>query len=542
MPQQPCNKAKQKKNKALKSILKQQLEQLVANGTYLLLKGALRGIEKEGLRVDYSGALSQQAHPEGLGSALTNSTITTDFSEALLEFVTPVFKDAAAALQFLEDLHRFTYSQLSEELIWAGSMPCHIPDSAAIPIARFGPSHLGQLKHIYRIGLEHRYGKMMQTIAGIHYNFSLPDDFWRTFQEQQGDTASLQSFRSSCYFKMIRNFRRHSWLLLYLFGASPALCDSFLKGKNHSLQKLYDHTLYLPYATSLRMSDLGYSTKVQSSLNICFNHLNTYIASLDEAIHTAYPPYEKIGVKVDGQYRQLSSSILQIENEYYSDIRPKRGTRKGEKPLQALRKDGVEYVEVRNTDINPFLPVGIDTQQALFIDTFLISCLLMSDEDVCPAECKMVRDNLQKVTTRGREPGLLLTTPKGEITVTEAGYAVLSQLKMTGELLDQIHKTWGYSSSVDAQIQKLKDPSLTPSAQVLKALQETGLEYPEWILSKSREHKELFSLSPLNTATMQDFARKARESLKEQQQREAGDTLAFDQFLAAYLANKGTNR
>lgn len=526
----------------MKSILKQQLEKLVTNGTFLLLKGALRGIEKEGLRVDYSGALSKRAHPEGLGSALTNSTITTDFSEALLEFVTPVFQDAAAALQFLENLHCFTYSELHEELIWAGSMPCNIPDSAAIPIARFGSSHIGQLKHIYRIGLEHRYGKMMQTIAGIHYNFSLPDDFLRALQEQQGNTSSLQSFRSSCYFKMIRNFRRHSWLPLYLFGASPALCASFLKGKPHNLQKMHDHTLYLPYATSLRMSDLGYSTKVQSSLNICFNHLNTYIASLDKAIHTPYPPYENIGVKVDGQYRQLSSSILQIENEYYSDIRPKRGTRTGEKPLHALRKKGVEYIEVRHTDINPFLPVGIDTRQALFIDTFLISCLLMSDEDVCPTECKMVNDNLQKVTTRGREPGLVLATPKGETTLAEAGYALLGQVKMTGALLDQIHETKDYSRSVDAQIEKLQDPTLTPSAQVLTALQETGLEYPQWIVLKSREHKDFFSLSPSTASVLQDFAWKAKESLKEQQLLEARDTQDFDLFLAAYLADTGTGR
>lgn len=521
----------------MESVLKQQLEQLVSNGTCSHLKGALHGIEKEGLRVDYSGELSQKAHPEGLGSALTNSNITTDYSEALLELITPVFEAPEAAIQFLENLHRFSYSHLKEELIWAGSMPCHIPDSTSIPIAQFGSSNIGQLKHIYRVGLEHRYGKMMQIIAGIHYNFSLADDFWRAFQEQQGNTETLQSFRSSSYFKMIRNFRRHSWLLLYLFGASPALCDSFLKGKSHKLQTLQDHTLYLPYATSLRMSDLGYSTKVQSSLNICFNQLNTYVDSLDRAIHTSYPPYGEVGVKVDGKYRQLNSNILQIENEYYSDIRPKRVAQSGEKPLHALRKRGVEYIEVRNIDINPFLMVGIDTQQALFIDTFLVSCLLMSDEDICPNECKMVRDNLQKVTTRGREPGLMLATPKGEATLAEAGYTFLVQVQMTAELLDQVHKTKAYSLSVDAQTRKLEDPSLTPSAQVLAALRKTGLSYAQWILLKSREHKETLSHASSSTTVLEDLARRAKVSLEEQQQIEASDTLSFDQFLAAYLAH-----
>ena len=524
------------KSKTLESNLEQQLAQLVENGTSSFLKGALRGIEKEGLRVDSLGELSEKPHPLGLGSALTNKTITTDFSEALVEFVTPVFTNGTAALMFLENLHRFAYGQLDEELIWAGSMPCHITDSAAVPVARYGSSNIGRLKHVYRVGLEHRYGKMMQTIAGIHYNFSLPDDFWRALQEQQGNIEPLQVFRSSCYFKMIRNFRRYSWLLYYLFGASPALDISFLKGKGHNLHPLHDSTLYLPYATSLRMSDLGYSTKAQASLSICFNHLKTYIASLDKAIHTAYPAYEKIGVKVNGQYRQMSSSILQIENEYYSDIRPKRGIRSGEKPLLALRSDGVEYIEVRLLDINPFLPVGIDNRQALYIDVFLITCLLLSDTVLCPVECRMVTDNLQKVLTRGREPGLLLVTPRGETTLAEAGKALLEKIQMTGELLDQVHRTSDYSLSVDEQIQKLEDPTLTPSAQVLAALQESGLEYTEWIVQKSREHRQTFLAMTSDTAILPDLAVAAEESLREQQLLEAADTLDFDEFLAAYLA------
>ncbi len=521
----------------MESVLKQQLDQLVASGTSSLLRGTRHGIEKEGLRVDSFGELSQKAHPVGLGAALTNSNITTDYSEALLEFITPPFETAEAAIQFLENLHRFTYSQLGEELIWAGSMPCHVPNAAAIPIADFGTSHIGKMKHIYRVGLEHRYGKMMQIIAGIHYNFSLSDDFWRGLQEQQKNTATLQSFRSSSYFKMIRNFRRHSWLLLYLFGASPALCDSFLKGKPHNLQTLHGNTLYLPYATSLRMSDIGYSTTAQASLSICFNHLNTYIDSLDQAIRTSYPPYEKIGVKVDGEYRQLNSNILQIENEYYSDIRPKRVIESGERPLQGLRKGGVEYIEVRNIDINPFLSVGIDTQQSLFIDTFLISCLLMQDEDLCPNECKMVSENLRKVTTRGREAGLLLATHEGDVALTEVGNTLLAQIHQTGELLDQLYETKAYSRSVSAQSQKLTDVSLTPSAQVLTALQKSGLNYTDWVLLKSREHKEAFSCSPADRTILEDLAQRAKVSLTEQQQLEASETLDFDQFLAAYQAS-----
>lgn len=523
----------------MKLDLKHQLKQLVDHGNHSYLLGALRGIEKEGLRVDGKGKLAQTGHPTGLGSALTNSNITTDYSESLLELITPVFKSSDAALLFLSDLHHFTYQHLSEELLWAGSMPCDLSGSGSIPIAEFGSSHEGQLKHVYRVGLEHRYGKMMQTIAGIHYNFSLPDEFWGAFQQQQKNSETLQAFRSSCYFKMIRNFRRNSWILLYLFGASPALSHSFLDGRKHNLQPLYEQTLYLPYATSLRMSDLGYSNKVQSSLDICFNHLDSYLDSLSLAVHTSSPLYERIGVKIDGTYRQLNSNILQIENEYYSDIRPKRVVREGEKPLHALREKGVEYIEVRSTDINPFLPLGIDNLQAQFFDTFLISCLLMNDDDVCPScpdECKMVNDNLQKVITRGREPGLLLETPQGQASLVEVGKSLLFQLQMTGRMLDQVHDNDAYSSSVTCQIEKLDDVSRTPSAMVLTALQETGLEYTDWVLLKSNEHKDSFTRCSANKSRLTELAENAMESHQEQRYLEAQNTGTFDQFLEDYLA------
>ena len=522
----------------MKYKIKKQLEQLVASGAHVHLKGANHGIEKEGLRVNLAGDLSQKPHPEGLGSALTNSSITTDFSESLLELITPVYEDPRVAIHYLEKLHGFTYSHLGEELIWAGSMPCRIPDPDLIPIARYGSSNIGKMKHIYRLGLEHRYGKMMQSIAGIHYNFSLPDELWQTIQVGLGSTEDLQVVRSASYFKMIRNFRRHSWLLLYLFGASPALCDSFLTGKPHKLQRLHDQTLFLPYATSLRMSDLGYSTKVQSSLNICFNHLNTYINSLKMAIQTTYPPYQKIGVKVDGIYHQLNDTILQIENEHYSDVRPKRVGYEGERPLNALNNRGVEYIEIRNTDVNPFIPAGIDTQQALFLDTFLISCLLMDEQDICADECKMVDENMQKVITRGREPGLLLNTPTGELTLIAAGNSLIDQMLMTGELLDEVHNTDDYTTSVNAQKEKLEDASQTPSARVLNGLRESGLDYSGWILQKSREHKETFRLLSPPAQEYQDLTQRAVQSIQDQQQLEASDTQSFDDFLKEYLAVK----
>ena len=519
----------------MKSTLNRQLDLLKAGDAHHFLKETLHGVEKEGLRVDSTGQLSQKPHPQGLGSALTNSSITTDFSESQLELITPVYKDPETSLTFLRDLHGFVYSHLDDELIWAGSMPCHIPDPTRIPIARYGSSNVGQMKYVYRIGLEHRYGKLMQSIAGIHYNFSLSDQFWQAFQANLESTDDLQLFRSASYFKMIRNFRRHSWLLLFLFGASPALCESFLKDREHQLQRLHGRTLYLPHATSLRMSDLGYSTRAQSSLDICFNHLSTYVDSLRKAIQTTYPPYEEIGIKVNGQYRQLNDTILQIENEHYSDVRPKRVTGPGERPLHALKNRGVEYIEIRNTDVNPWMPLGLDLQQALFLDTFLISCLLMDEQIICDAECRMVSDNTQKVITRGREPGLMLSTPAGERPLTELGTSLLTQMRATGQLLDEVHAANDYCTAVDAQIDKLRDFVLTPSAQVVHALQETEADHTEWVLQKSREHREIFGAVDPNTESYQDLTRRAQESIHAQRHLEESDTQDFDAFLKDFL-------
>ena len=521
----------------MSNTLQQTLDWLSQEGHAPLLKQLQHGLEKEGLRVDASCRLAQTPHPKSLGSALTHSHITTDYSEALLEFITPVFERAEDALSFLAELHRFTYQQLGDEQLWCASMPCILPEEAEIPIAQYGSSNVGTMKYIYRVGLDNRYGKVMQTIAGIHYNFSLPDSFWPIYQNYKNNQGSLKDFRSAGYFSMIRNFRRYSWLLMYLFGASPALCSSFMKGKSHELVALSEDTLYLPYATSLRMSDLGYSNKAQASLNICFNHLDTYASSLERAIQTPYAPYEEMGIKVDGEYRQLNSNILQIENEYYSDIRPKRVAQSGEKPIHALISRGVEYIEVRNTDINPFLTLGIDQTQSDFLDLFLISCLFMDDSDISRDECQQISDNHQRVVTRGREPGLSLINDGGEISLQDWGKSLLEQISNTADLLDKTDGEPRYQQAIAAQLAKLDNPDLTPSAQVLKAMQESNLDYNDFIMQQNKLHRAALLEGSKPSEMQETLHNMVSDSLAQQAEIEAGDDKDFDTYLADYLAS-----
>lgn len=523
-----------KGNTTLPATLDYNLNQLLRDGSSQLLTQLQHGIEKEGLRVTPQGHLAQTAHPKALGSALTHSEITTDYSEALLEFITPVFQDNQEMLSHLTDLHRFSYEMVKDELIWCASMPCDIQSEAEIPIAYYGESNVGKMKHVYRIGLQHRYGKMMQTIAGIHYNFSLPEQLWPAYQQICQDQGTMQQFRSASYFRMIRNFRRYSWLLLYLFGASPALSKSFMGQQSHQLETLSEDTFYHPWATSLRMSDLGYSNKVQSSLNICFNRLNTYTNSLQMAIRTPHPEYEKLGVKVDGQYRQLNANILQIENEYYSDIRPKRVTESGEKPIHALLSRGVQYIEVRNTDINPLLPIGISLEQSYFLDAFLVTCLLCNDAELSDLECNLIGQNHQRIVTRGRAPGLTLLTDQGEVDRETLGMTILDQIERTAQVLDEANETQRYTQSVALQREKMKAPELTPSAQVLASLRQHGGSYQDWVTELSQQHRNTLLAEPLQPELKARLISEAQASLLEQASIEASDNLSFDDFLAAY--------
>lgn len=520
----------------MSAALEKNLQRLAESGLSSSLKGMLHGIEKEGLRVDAEGIISQTDHPASLGSTLTHSHITTDYSEALMEFITPVFNESADALQFLQDLHHFSFQKLNSEELWASSMPCRIDGDAMIPIARYGSSNVGQMKYTYRVGLEHRYGKMMQAIAGIHYNFSLPDGLWENLQKLQENNDSLQKFRSDSYFALIRNFRRYSWLLLYLFGASPALAASFMAGREHDLESWDEDTLYRPYATSLRMSDLGYSNKAQADLNICFNHLDTYTRSLQKAINTPYATYAEMGIKVDGQYKQLNSNILQIENEYYSDIRPKRVAQSGEKPINALQERGVEYIEVRNTDINPLMPLGIDQSQSDFLDAFLVTCLLSNPAEISESECTRIGENNDLTVNRGREPGLTLNNNGTQMTVAQWGNDIIADISKTAAILDNVYGSERFSSAVNQQQEKLDNPALTPSAQVLEGMKHSGQGYEAFALAKSREHREAISQLPISAEQQAYLEKLSSESLQEQKEIELADNVDFDQYLADYMA------
>jgi glutamate--cysteine ligase len=495
----------------------------------------LRGMEKESLRVTQQGSLAQTPHPLGLGSALTHPHITTDFSEAQLEFITNVHTSAEACIEELEEIHRFVYGHLAGELLWTNSMPCSLSKDVDIPLGRYGSSNVGISKTVYRRGLGYRYGRIMQSISGIHYNFSIPDTLWPTIALIRGETCDSE-LATRAYFDLIRNFRRHSWLLIYLFGASPTVCKSFVKDGSHGLQEFDQTSLYLPKATSLRMGRLGYQSTAQSSVHVSYNSLREYSVTMSDALTKPYPPYEKIGLKsLDGDYRQLNTSLLQLENEFYGTVRPKRQTRPGERPIEALHSRGIEYVEVRCLDINPFQRVGIDIPTMHFLDVFLLGCLISQSPPDSEKESEQIHENQLAMVEHGRETDLELYCGGSRITRTAWASRILSQATEIAELIDEVVGNDQASYAVALQKQKVANPELTPSARVLAEMHRQRLPFFRFMMNQSAEHKGYFDERLLQGSRLEHFKRLSEQSIEDQATIEGSDTVAFDTYLARYL-------
>ncbi len=492
------------------------------------IAGMRRGVEKEGLRVLPAGHLALTPHPQALGSALTHASITTDYSESLLELITQPQPTVQACLDELTELHQAAHQVLARqsepELLWNTSMPSLLPPDETIPLGRYGTSNIGRAKSVYRMGLGHRYGRRMQTIAGIHYNWSLP------------------GVETDAYFALIRNFRRQSFVLLYLFGASPVLGPGFVAGRKHGLAPLGDGkgALGLPHATSLRMGRLGYQSDAQASLSVSYNGLQGYAASLHEALTRPYPPYEAMGVRsLGGDYNQLGTSLLQIENEFYGTIRAKRTVQSGERPLHALREHGVEYVEVRLMDINPLVPVGISADTMRVLDVFLLHCLLSDSPPDTPEEIAALKHNQHLAAERGREPGLRLACGGAQVLLADWGAQVLAECEPIAAHLDGLQGGDAYGRALVQARATWSDSAQTPSARVLAEVQQLyGNDYIAFAAARSRAAQQQLLGHTWNVGQKDRYCLMAQQSLERQREIEASDTLPFEEWRLRNMASE----
>ncbi|MBX9637019.1 MAG: glutamate--cysteine ligase [Nitrosomonas sp.] len=505
----------------------------------LLIHG-LKGIEKESLRINQEGSISLLPHPSQLGAALTHPNITTDYSEALLELITPALSDGTEMLNYLADLHKYVCANINDELLLAASMPVGDLRDLAIPIAEYGPSNVGRMKHIYRQGLSYRYGRCMQVIAGIHFNYSLPEPFWPQYQHFMKHTGDLQSFTTQSYMRMIRNLQRYGWLILYLFGSSPAVAKSFVKSRHsaHSraLEKFDETSYYKPYATSLRMSEIGYLNPVQSAFHISFNSIDDYIRDLSGATTISHLGYERIGTKVNDQYRQLNSNFLQIENEYYTSVRPKQPTRPNERPLQALGSRGIQYIEIRSVDVDMFEPTGISIETTRFLEALSLFCLFQPNAGHDLKQHNEISNNALTVANRGRDPSLKLLDNGHEVPLRQWALTLCEQMREICEILDNGNVKTPYTRALLQQIEKIRHPELTASARMITAMRMQKMSVTKLALQKSYEYTRYFQKSALDGAIKRNFDLQVKTSLAQQKQLDAMNEIPFDEYLSNYFS------
>ena len=505
------------------------LSLLADKGDVNLESSISRGIEKESLRVSKDKTISSANHPSSLGSALTNKYITTDFSEALLELITPTHSSVEDVLKNLDEICKFVVEK-TPETIWPSSIPCKIENEDSIRLADYGTSNSGLLKTLYRSGLSYRYGSMMQTVSGIHYNFSFSDAFFENLRGKE----DLQTFKNKSYLNLIRNFRRNAWMILYLFGSSPVVPKTFITDRKNFLQELNKEDLFLEYATCLRMSELGYMSKAQDNLYIAYNNIEEYLKDLKNALTKEHKRYSEVGVIKDGKRIQINTSIIQIENEYYSSIRPKRVTPPGERPINILRDKGIDYVEIRALDNNSFLPSGIDEDTSYFLEAYLIGCFFGEDKKSTQDEIKELLVNWENVVKEGRNPELKLLKNKEKITVKDSGMKVVDSLRdifeqMPTEMSDYVEKVM---NSLDKQEGKLNDASLTPSGLIVDQLKNSNKTWEELNFELANEHFD--SLKGLET-DLNYLSEEAKSSLEKFKQLENHQEEEFEVYLDKFV-------
>lgn len=517
-------------------MFKQMMSSVASNLDHLnnkpqLIRDVSMGLEREGLRVNEQGQLSQTMHPSALGSALTNPNITTDFAENLLEFVTNVYHSPEALYEALDQIQAFTSENLHDELIWPDSMPPLINDSNEIPIAQYGSSNAAKMKTLYRTGLSNRYGRMMQSIAGIHFNFSLSDEFFTELQKSLGNTQSLSDFKSDRYLHLMRSVSRFGFLVPYFFGASPVMPKSFLSDNNtHQFEKFDEETVYIKNSTSLRLSDIGYSNN-KCKFTVSFNSLEDYIADIEHAISTPCDKVSHIPLKVNGEYQQINNHILQIENEYYASIRPKQVLKANETLLSALKTRGIGYVELRSVDIMPTIATGISLETIRFLQAFLTTCLLTDAPNLSSQEYEQNQKNLALIAAEGRRKDLTLTIHETDYSLSELLQFTLDWIKPVAQILGDDHL-----AAMQPLYAMIEDSSLTPSAKIIEELTSTPIQYNDYCINKALQYKQRYLTENILSDEQRDYFQKlALQSLARQKELEAEPQINFDDYLSNYF-------
>ncbi|MGX7371972.1 bifunctional glutamate--cysteine ligase GshA/glutathione synthetase GshB [Aerococcus sanguinicola] len=373
------------------------------------------GIEREGHRIKTNGDLARSPHPSAVDGSSDNKYIQRDFAESQLELVTPPVYSEEGVYHWLEAIHQVALRSLAEdELLWPSSMPPVLPEDDAIHVA-----DLDKVEDVaYREYLVKAYGKKVQMISGIHFNFGFDQDLLEIFyQADDQGYASIKEFTTAFYLRLARNFLRYEWLIVYLFGATPSAHDSFY----NRAEDIFPHPI-----RSIRNSHLGYVNK--KDVTYTYDNLPDYVEELEANVK-------------DGR--------LIAEKEFYSNVRLR-----GAKQARGLLETGIKYLEFRLFDIQAEEAYGIGLDDIRFMKYFILY-LVWADMD-----CQMPD------VYQGYEMKLEVAE---EETLQPTAYQEegLNLLEGMTEMVESLGVSDTLNPLIDSMRQRLLDPSLTPSGRLV---------------------------------------------------------------------------
>lgn len=497
------------------------------------LNGSKVGFEKESLRI-YNSKIASSEHPFELGSPLFNKYITTDFSESQLELITPPKENKKDALLFLDEIHHFVSANIKDETLWPFSMPPKILNEKEIPIAKYGSSNKAKLKELYRIGLANRYGRMMQAISGFHYNFSAKEDLLGNLLSYH---SKYYKNKSDAYFNLLKNIYRFNWIIIYLTGASPIVPQIMVKGEPDILQKFSKDTYFHPYATSLRMSEFGYKNSVRDNFRVSFQSIEDYILDIQNAAKTN-SNFSNISKKSgltflyenNERYAQINPNKLQIDDEYYALARLKSASTSRMSATEKIKNSGVDFIELRSLDINPFAISGIDIETIYFLEILLLYCLINPSPEISKKDFEIFELNDSKISIKGRDPYLKLIKDRKEISAKEWGLMILENLIPIAETLDENGSM--YKKCLSAMKEKILHPEITISAKILQEIESSGLDFYELGLFFSEKNKKYYSKIKKSDNRQWDlFANESEQSLVLKNMEETRSKTSFKEYL-----------
>ena len=287
----------------------------------------------------------------------------------------------------------------------------------------------------------------------------------------------------------------------------------------------------MPYATALRMGNFGYQNSAQKQLGIHYNDIQGYLEGLQKAVHTPYVPFSYLGLN-DGQGEpiQINDHVLQIENEYYSLVRPKQVPQEGETPSEALQNRGVGYVELRAVDVNPYSPIGIDENTAALLEVIALYCLLKDSPALLDDEQNEIEQNQAEVVNRGRAPNATIMQHGQAVPIEDWCHSYVTVMQPLAELLDHSYNTDIYSQAMRVMQLRIDEVDETLSAKMIEDTLEQG---GTWSFGSfiAQQHAEVYEQHQLSPETAAYFAKTAALSLEKQAQLEQDSSMSFEEYL-----------